>query len=133
MARFRLDDGKTHELMQSFKETKDVVNGIVRRNVDSPSYFTSFMDRLDTPCAVAASALVGERFEDYVKDYFTDYRFMKADIDGNDLKKAGVKPNTIYSRILTELKNEKIDGQCVGKEAQMKRALELAKEMVKNG
>ncbi|MGD9808668.1 MAG: CBS domain-containing protein [Deferribacterales bacterium] len=133
LERFKLDDGKTQELMQSFKETKDVVSGILRRSIDCPSCFTSYMDRLGIPCAVAASALVGEKFEDYVKDYFTDYRFVKADIDGNDLKKAGVKPNNIYSKILSVLKNEKIDGQCVGKEAQMKRALELAKEMVKNG
>lgn len=133
LKRFHLDDGKTSELLHSFKETKDVVNGISRRNVDRPSYFTTFMDRLETPCAVAASALLGEDYEEFVKKYFTEYRYVKPDIDGNDLMKAGVEPKNIYARILTELKNEKIDGECVGREEQMKRALELAKKLVKNG
>ncbi|ADD68298.1 Polynucleotide adenylyltransferase region [Denitrovibrio acetiphilus DSM 12809] len=131
--RFQLDDGKTKELLNNYIETKDVVNAVSRRNVNRPSYFTQFMDRLSTPCAVAASAVLGEQFEPYVKDYFTDYRFVKADIDGNDLKEAGVKPLMIYSKILSSLKNEKIDGKCLGRDAQMKRALVLAKELVKNG
>jgi len=133
MTRFHLDDGKTKELLESFRETKDVVNGIIRRNVDRPSYFTQFMSRLETPCAVAASVLIGEKYEQFVKEYFTTYRFVKPDIDGNDLRNANIEPKVIYSNILEALRDEKLDGKCVGEEAQMKRALELAKEMVKNG
>jgi len=128
LARFRLDEGKTRELLESFVYSKDAAAGILRKNVDKPSVFTQYMSRLATPCAVAVSVILGESYESLVKDYFTDYRYVKADIDGNDLLKEGVEPKNVYAKILSTLRDEKIDGRCEGYENQMKRAKELAKQ-----
>jgi len=132
LSRFHLDEGKTRELRESFKDTKDAVSGIARRSDIKPSLFTHYMDRLDTPCAVAASVVLGEHYEDLVKEYFAEYRFIRPDIDGNDLLDAGVKPKKLYSKILSVLKDEKIDGKCEGRQKQLKRAAALSKQMVKN-
>lgn len=126
--RFQLDEGKTKELFESFKETKDVTSGIMRKKDMAASIFTHYMNRLGTPCAVAASVVLGEAYEQLVKDYFSEYRFVKPDIGGNDLIEAGIKPKNIYSKILQSLKDEKIDGACEGRENQLRRAKELAKK-----
>lgn len=130
--RFQLDEGKTRELFESFKETKDVVSGILRKSAARPSIFTHYMNRLHTPCAVAASVVLGEEYETLVKEYFTRFRSVKADIDGNDLMNAGIEPKKLYAGILNKLKDEKIDGTCSGRDNQLARAKELAEEM-KNG
>jgi len=132
MTRFQLDEGKTMELLDSFKDTKDVVNGISRKNIVKPSVFTYYLNRLSTPCAVAASVVLGEDYEALVKAYFSTYKDIKPDINGNDLMKAGIKPKTIYAKILADLRDEKIDNVCVGAEEQLKRAKTLAKQMVQN-
>ncbi len=93
LERFQLDEGKTKELLDSFIEAKDVVSGIQRRKVEKPSVFTHYMNRLQTPCTIAASVVLGgEDCEELVKDYFTEYRFVIPDIDGNDLLEAGIEP-----------------------------------------
>ncbi|PLX69849.1 MAG: poly(A) polymerase [Denitrovibrio sp.] len=131
--RFQLDEGKTKELLDSLIETKDVVGGIQRRNINKPSSFTFYMSRLEIPCSIAAAVALGEEYEDLVKDYFSEYRFIKSDINGNDLMEAGVEPRTVYAKVLTALKDEKIDGKCGDIDDQIKRAKQLAKELVKNG
>lgn len=130
--RFHLDEGKTRELFESFKETKEVVSGIERRSI-KPSLFTHYMSRLRTPCAVAASVVLGGEYEELVKEYFAVYRHVKPDVDGNDLMAAGIEPKMLYSALLNKLRDEKIDGSTAGKDEQIKRAKELAKNMVKNG
>ncbi|PLX71015.1 MAG: poly(A) polymerase [Denitrovibrio sp.] len=133
MERFQLDEGKTIELLDNFKDTKDVVAGIIRKSITKPSQFTHYMQRLSIPCAIAASVVLGEDYEKLVKDYFTTYRFVKPDIDGNDLINEKIEPKKVYSKILEKLKNEKIDGICEGTEQQLARAKVLSKELVKNG
>lgn len=127
LERFQLDEGQAKELFDSFIETKDVVSGITRKRINKPSVFTHYLERLKIPCAIAASVALGDNYEALVKSYFTDYRFMKPDVDGNDLLKAGVEPKNAYAKILRKLRDEKLDDICVGKDEQVKRAFELAK------
>ncbi len=132
MGRFQLDDKKAEELTECFRLVKDITAGLKRRPEIKPSGFTTNFDKLSVPCALAVSALIGEDFEERVKEYFITYRNVKPLINGDDMKKAGIEPRIIYSKILKAVKDAAIDGRCADWDSQMRLAKELSEKLVKD-
>lgn len=130
LERFQLDEHKTLEHSECFKQVKDSLAWLKRSKKMPNSVFTRHMSRMATPCALAVSALVGEIFEKQVKDYFSVYRYVKPDIGGNDLLAMKIEPKTEYSNLLSAVKDAKIDGKCTDRESQLRFVAELA---LKNG
>jgi tRNA nucleotidyltransferase (CCA-adding enzyme) len=128
MKRFQLDEKQTAKLSEGMKSAKDSVAGIQRKSDGKTSTVVRYMNRLEKPFAMAASAMLGDEFDDFIKNYFTLYRDMKADINGNDLKDLGVKPKRIYAGLLQALIDAKIDGRCEGREAQLEFAKKYAEK-----
>lgn len=133
LERFQLDEKKYDEYLECFKAVKDTAAGLKRRPDIKPSTFTSYFNKMSVPCALAAAALAGEDFEKQVKDYFTEYRNIKPEINGNDLKTAGIEPLIIYAKILKAITNAVIDGECTDKESQLALAKNLAVKLVEDG
>jgi tRNA nucleotidyltransferase (CCA-adding enzyme) len=46
-----------------------------------------------------------------ISRYLTELRDVKPVLKGNDLKKMGIEPGPVYTRILTELLEEKLRGR----------------------
>jgi len=128
LKRFGLDEHKTKHHADCFKLVKDSVAWLKRSKKMPDSVFTRRMNLLETPCAIAVSALSGEDFERQVKEYFTVFRYIKPDITGNDLLEMKIEPRTEYSNILSAVKDAKIDKKCTDRDSQIR----FVQEMVKN-
>jgi tRNA nucleotidyltransferase (CCA-adding enzyme) len=92
------------------------------------SVFSRHMEKMQTPCAIAVAAIVGEVFERQIKEYFSVFRYVKPDITGNDLLALKIEPRTEYSHLLSAVKNAKIDKKCTDRESQLR----FVQDMVKN-
>lgn len=64
-----------------------------------------------------------------IKDFLQRIRFIKLEINGEDLKKIGLKPSKAFSEILFETKVKKIEGSLKSKEEELQYAIKLATEM----
>ncbi|MGE4266163.1 MAG: CBS domain-containing protein [Deferribacterales bacterium] len=128
LKRFSLDEHKTQQHGECFKQVKDTVAWLKRSRKMPDSVFARCMDKLETPCAIAVAALAGENYERQVKDFFTVFRYTKPDITGNDLLEMKVEPKTEYSHLLSAVRDAKIDKKCTDRESQLR----FVQEMVKN-
>jgi len=127
--RFNLDEKLTSKIKSSVSSSSDTYGRMMRHKDGRLSEKVRLMKRLNLESAMAVSALLGEEFEEFVKNYFSVYRDIKADINGNDLKELKIAPAKIYSKILDKLVDAKVDGVCEGEDAQRELALKLAEEM----
>ncbi|MGE4292285.1 MAG: CBS domain-containing protein [Desulfovibrio sp.] len=64
----------------------------------------------------------------YISQYLTIWRFHSLDISGEDLKRLGLIPGPIYTRILRRVLAAGIDGEASGRDEQLALAARLAKE-----
>jgi tRNA nucleotidyltransferase (CCA-adding enzyme) len=64
-----------------------------------------------------------------ISQYLTELRKVKIILKGEDLKKMGVKPGPIYSRILKELLEEKLRGHLKSREDEERFVGTLATEL----
>lgn len=132
LSRFQLDEKKSQELENHIRLAKETGSLLNRRPNQKNSYFTMIFNKMSVPCALAAAVLAGEKFDDQVKNYFTSYRNIKTDINGNDLMREGILPKMLYADILKVVKDAKIDGLADTYDSQMALARETADKLVKD-
>ncbi|HEV2075668.1 MAG TPA: hypothetical protein VGR10_05475, partial [Thermoleophilaceae bacterium] len=61
-----------------------------------------------------------------VLDYVSAFRHVRLEIDGDDLRAAGVPQSPAVGRALTGTLARKLDGEVAGREQELRVALELA-------
>jgi tRNA nucleotidyltransferase (CCA-adding enzyme) len=89
----------------------------------NPSLAVELASRHDPIELVLARALGAE----WLDRWLTEWRLVKLEIDGEDLKAAGVPQGTAIGRGLNEALIRKLDGEVSGREQELKVALEAAK------
>lgn len=132
LGRFQLEDKQTQTLEESLRLVRETASILNRRPNQGNSYFTMLFNKMSVPCALAAAVLAGEKFDGQVKNYFTTYRYVKADINGNDLVAANIQPRKFYADILKTVLDAKLDGLADTREKQMILAKETADRLVKD-
>jgi len=126
----RLDlSAKQHEeLIKGFLKTKNTIVALKRLKEPKPSELTEQLSELEEEFILAAGAVLGEKYEEYIKNYFTKYRHVKLDINGNSLIKAGLTPSKKFSLILNKVYVAKLDGEVNSFDEELDLALKLAGE-----
>lgn len=116
------------ELAGAFYAFKQAVWRIKRMKVKSPSAITEVFEKMRPEPVMATVVALGAGYEELLKEYFTRYRFIAPEIDGNDLKMLGLPPSGIYGDILREVKRAKLDGEIETKEEETALALKIARQ-----
>jgi len=75
-----------------------------------PSDIFNICKQISTEATIVLSVILSDLKLDIAKDYLKNYRYIKLDINGNDLKYLGITQGEIYKTILTDLLVAKLDG-----------------------
>jgi tRNA nucleotidyltransferase (CCA-adding enzyme) len=88
---------------------------------DDPVETYNLLNKLMLETILLSMAISKERQKQKaISQYLTELRKVKTILKGKDLKKMGVKPGPIYSRILKELLEEKLRGHLKSREDEEK-------------
>lgn len=69
-----------------------------------------------------------ELIRKYISQYLTIWRFHSLDITGEDLKRLGLEPGPVFTRILRKVLSAGIDGDAPGRDEQLALAVRLIRE-----
>ena len=81
-------------------------------------------DALSTVSVLADSPLARARLARYLSEWCT----VKAELDGNDLRKLGIPPGPVYREILRSLRDARLDGATSSRAQEENMALTLAEQ-----
>jgi tRNA nucleotidyltransferase (CCA-adding enzyme) len=113
------------EFTKNFFHTRRVVFRVLR-NKDITNYFIyESFNYIPNEFILLASAILGEKYEYIIKNYFTKIKKIKLEISGKDLIKLGFKPSIQFGEVLNKLLKMKINGEISTKEEELKHALLL--------
>lgn len=119
---------RARELLQRYRD--DAWRGV--REIAGPARTAGGVYRLLGEegaewCLYLLSRLDDPRAQALVRDHLTTHRFVRLDIDGEDLKGAGALPSAGFAAGLLAAKVAKIDGFAPSREEQLRVALEAAR------
>ncbi len=126
----RLDfsSGFKDEISKGFFKTKSIAVHFKKIKNPTPYEIYVSFNSLKDEFVLLSGVLIGEEFENNIKNYFLIYRNIKTEINGNDLKKLGFKPSKKFGEVLNKILELKINGQISSKEEE----IEIAKELLKD-
>jgi tRNA nucleotidyltransferase (CCA-adding enzyme) len=116
------------DFISNFFRSKDFAAKLKKSENIKPSFVYQIFKEMRTEFIFYVGALLGGEFEEHIKNYFTNYRFVKLHIKGDDLIKRGYKPSKYFGQILNTLLLYKIDGVVHTKDDELRVAKELFKE-----
>lgn len=125
---------KTKEILLTFKESLWKFKKVISLNKNDKFSLLDLFSQ--TPLLIILfylSRCDREEEQVLIKDYLTKERFVKLEINGDDLKKCGLKPDKYFRNILLKTKVAKIEGLIKEKEDELEYALNIYKEMEKKG
>lgn len=126
--RFNFSGKMRDDLIKGLLKTKNVVLNITKTKEITPSKVYRFLSPLSNEYIFAVGALLSQKDDYLIKDYFTKYKNMKLIINGNDLKKLGYKPSKHFGEVLEKLLDLKLDGYITSKEDELNWAKKLFRE-----
>lgn len=85
-----------------------------------PSFIYGICKELSIESLLSLAAILGEERQEIIKDYLTNYKFVKIELDGNDLMELGVKKGPDIKLASNELLKLKLDGEILNKEDEIK-------------
>jgi tRNA nucleotidyltransferase (CCA-adding enzyme) len=89
--------------------------------LDEPVETYNLLNKLKIETILLAMAISKERKrQKVISQYLTELRKVKTVLSGDDLKKMGIKPGPLYSRILKELLEERLRGHLKSREDEEK-------------
>ena len=113
-------------LLSCKKTCKKVIKLISSSGKLRPSKLYSALEELSFEEILFIRAKVKSRTPlSKITDFFVRYNGVKTKIGGEDLKKLGMKPGPIYTKILTEVLHKKVDGELKTKKDELEYAKKL--------
>lgn len=98
------------------------------RGVTHVSEICEMLGNLEPETLLYAMAIFNDKgLEKNISRYITQWQREKPDINGHDLKRAGIEPGPIYGEILRHVLRAKLDGQAPTPKSQIALALEYFK------
>lgn len=110
LKRLQVASSLYNEIMESFFKSKVIFNKLKKIKKIKPSLIYNYFKDLKVEYILYVGALLGSNYEEYIKNYFTIYRYMKLEIDGSVLIKEGFKPSKKFGEVLNKLLMLKLDG-----------------------
>jgi tRNA nucleotidyltransferase (CCA-adding enzyme) len=127
--RFEINKDLKTAICTGFGKSKHIASKIKKyRPVKKSEIFFLFHDLKDE-YILFISSILGDDYEDLIRDYITEIRNVTTYIDGNDLKKIGIPPSKIYQEIFKQLTILKLDGIIESREDEIKKAIEIYEEL----
>ncbi len=126
--RFELSPKLHDELIKSFFDMKSALGRLKKLDEPNPAMVTETLEVLDTEFILAAGAFMGEDFEWLLKEYFSVYRFVEPELDGNDLKSMGIPPSSMYGDIFEEIRRRKLNGTINNIEQEKELAMDIYRD-----
>jgi tRNA nucleotidyltransferase (CCA-adding enzyme) len=101
-------------IIKGLSRAKDVLR---RLSVDDPVEIHKLLSSLNLETVLFSMALSKDRQKQKViSHYLTELRKVKTVLTGDDLKRMGIQPGPVYSKILKELLEEKLRGRLKSRE-----------------
>lgn len=126
--RFNFSGKMRDDLIKGLLKTKNVVLKITKTKEVTPAKVYRLLNPLSNEYIFSVGALLSQKDDYLIKDYFTKYRNTKLLINGNDLKKLGYKPSKLFGVVLEKLLDLKLDGYITNKEDELNWAKKLFRE-----
>jgi tRNA nucleotidyltransferase (CCA-adding enzyme) len=117
------------EFLYFFYLSKSVANRLKRLKKIKSSLIYNYFKGLKREYIFYIGALLGQDYEEYIKDFFTKYSQVKLEINGETLIKEGFKPSKNFGLVLNKLLMMKIDGIIKTGEEELTMAKKLFKEL----
>jgi tRNA nucleotidyltransferase (CCA-adding enzyme) len=144
----QLDNATVEEICQRFKLTNDDQR-IIKESVLSWEAALKILDTEEEVTLSTVSRTIGEQSEEacafilakaqnlrvweLVQKYLNRVKVSKLEIDGNDLKNIGCPKGPLYGQILQRVWEAKLDNMDMGKEAELRLAGKLLKQVLEDG
>ncbi|BAI80546.1 polyA polymerase family protein [Deferribacter desulfuricans SSM1] len=119
---------KKYFASQVFKSRNAAIRLKKNKNITN-SYIYNTLKDLEDEFVLYLSAILGEKFENLIKKYYTYIKEIKLEINGNDLKDLGYKPSEKFKYVLDKLLELKLDGVILNKGDEIKYAKKLFEEI----
>ena len=108
--RFELSSKETTILKNDHKYIEYAVGLFKRYKDHKPSFIYGVCSNLSAESALALAAVMGEKKQDIIKDYLTEYKNVKIDLSGQDLIDIGIPKGPEIKNILDMLLKARLDG-----------------------
>ena len=112
-------------LLSHKKKSKDALRALSRKNI-APSKIYGILEPLSFEEILFIAARAKKLAISRITQFLSEYNKTKIRIGGEDLKKLGVKPGPLYSKLLTKVLYKKVDGEVTSK----KDEVDLVKKLI---
>jgi tRNA nucleotidyltransferase (CCA-adding enzyme) len=121
---------KTKEILSTYRDTLwDFKKRLMTSKVNKVKILELFSSTPLILLLYYLSRCDKEDGKNLIRDYILKDRFLTLEIDGEDLKKAGLKPDRCFKDILLKTKVAKMEGLIKNREDQLEYALKVAKSL----
>ncbi|MGB9731455.1 MULTISPECIES: CBS domain-containing protein [Calditerrivibrio] len=127
--RFELSRETKKKLLEGYGKSKHIANKIKKSSHLKRSDIYYLFEGLNEEFLLFTASILGYKYEQIIRDYITEIRWIKPEIDGNDLRKLGIPPSQIYQKIFKQLTILKLDGIINSKDEELKKAIEIYEEL----
>ncbi|KAA0259477.1 CBS domain-containing protein [Deferribacter autotrophicus] len=110
MTRFEFTKSyKKHFLTQILKARNAAIK-FKKQKVIQPSFVYNQFKEVEDEFVFYTAAIIGEKYEEYIKDYFLRIKHVSLEINGDTLISLGYKPSKKFKVVLEKLLDMKLDG-----------------------
>ncbi|MGA1861614.1 CBS domain-containing protein [Deferribacter thermophilus] len=129
LERFELSyNYKKYLLTQIFRSRNAAIRLRKNKNLVN-SFVYNTLKEIDDEFILYLGAIVGEKYESIIKNYFTKLQNVKLEINGDTLKQMGYKPSKDFKYVLDKLLDLKLDGIINNKEEEIVYAKKIFEEL----
>jgi tRNA nucleotidyltransferase (CCA-adding enzyme) len=129
LKKLQITDALYNEFLESFFKSKVISNKLKKNRNIKPSLIYSYFNGLNAEYILYVGAILGSRFEEHIKNYFTKYSLIKLELNGDALIREGFKPSKLFGKVLKELHLLKIDGVVSNYDDELRMAKKLFQEL----
>ncbi|MCX8084045.1 MAG: CBS domain-containing protein [Calditerrivibrio sp.] len=126
--RFDMPKDFKKEICNGFSRSKYIANKIKKSSNLKKSDLYHLLDGLKDEYILFMASVLGDEYEHHIRDYLTEIRNIRLEINGNDLINIGLKPSKKFQEIFKRLTIMKLDGIIKSKEDELKFAKQIYEE-----
>ncbi|MEF3254844.1 MAG: CBS domain-containing protein [Deferribacterales bacterium] len=123
--RFELPKDEKQQFIEGFNRSKYAATKIKKNSHIKNSEIYLLFKGLKDEFILFTASILGDDYEELIKNYFTQLKTTKPSVNGNDLINLGFKPSKIFQKILNEILILKLDNQIKTREEE----IEIAKKI----
>ncbi|WP_448381727.1 CBS domain-containing protein [Desulfosoma sp.] len=127
LSRLDLPQNARERILWTFQRVNDVLNDFLRLPPLRPSDIYRALQPFGPEELLFMMAKTNrEEVQKAISYYFHRYRYVKPEIGGKDLKALGIPPGPLYTKILTAVRDAKVNGDVKSREDEIRMAQAMA-------